>query len=65
MSATIDIRENAPTASLLKNAIVAFFNLAKCEAKLRTARKITPTSRGYFVIASMRCNSLLIQSTGC
>ena len=26
---------------LLKNAIVAFFNLARCRAKLRTARKIT------------------------
>jgi hypothetical protein len=25
----------------LKYAIVAYFNLAKCEAKLRTARKIT------------------------
>ena len=28
-------------SSLLKNAVVAFFNLTKCEAKLRTARKIT------------------------
>ena len=27
--------------SPLKNAIVALFNLAKCGAKLRTARKIT------------------------
>jgi hypothetical protein len=26
---------------LLKNAILAFFNLAQCEAELRTARKIT------------------------
>jgi hypothetical protein len=25
----------------LKNAFLAFFNLAKCRAKLRTARKIT------------------------
>ena len=28
-------------SSLLKNAVVAYFNLAKCEAKLRTARRIT------------------------
>jgi hypothetical protein len=40
--------------SLLKKAVVAFFNLAKCGAKLRTARKITPARRGYFAIASMR-----------
>ena len=30
-----------PASRPLKNALVAFFNLAKCEAKLRTARKIT------------------------
>ena len=29
------------SSSPLKNAVVAFFNLAKCAAKLRTARKIT------------------------
>jgi hypothetical protein len=31
----------AKPSSPLKFAIVAYFNLAKCEAKLRTARKIT------------------------
>jgi hypothetical protein len=34
-------QHDTPTGSLLKNAVVAFFNLAKCGAKLRTARKIT------------------------
>jgi hypothetical protein len=33
--------------NLLKNAVLAFFNLAKCGAKLRTARKITPARRDY------------------
>ena len=32
--------EDGRTSSLLKNAVVAFFNLAKCGAKLCTARKI-------------------------
>ena len=36
----IDIATIYPSC-LLKNAIVAFFNLAKCRAKLRTARRIT------------------------
>ena len=51
-------------SSLLKNALVAFFNLAKCGAKLRTEAQNNDLRR-YFVIASMRCRSLLIKSTGC
>ena len=35
------VLDTARLSSLLKNALVAFFNLAKRGAKLRTARKIT------------------------
>jgi hypothetical protein len=38
---TIEIWTHFGANSPLKNAVVAFFNLAKCGAKLRTARKIT------------------------
>ena len=39
--ATDDAYPELRANSLLKNAVVAYFNLAKCEAKLRTARRIT------------------------
>jgi hypothetical protein len=48
----------------LKNAVVAFFNLAKCRAKLRTEAQNIALRR-YFVIASVRSSSLSIESTGC
>jgi hypothetical protein len=48
----------------LKSAFVAFFNLASCGAKLRTAAQ-NSDERRYFVIASVRCHSLLNFSTGC
>ena len=58
--------------SPLKNAL-ASFNLAKCGAKLRTEAQYNDLRRStqrlstgrYFVIASMRCRSLLSKSTGC
>ncbi len=53
-----------PLNSLLKNAVLAFFNLAKCEAKLLTAAQNNDLRRNS-VIASMRCSSLLSASTGC
>jgi hypothetical protein len=37
----------------LKNAIVAFFNLAKCGAKLRTEAQNNDLRR-YFAIATVR-----------
>ena len=40
-------------SSPLKDAIVAFFNLAKCGAKLRTEAQNNDLRR-YFVIASVR-----------
>jgi len=46
----------------LKNAFVAFFNLAKCEAKLDGSQN--NDLRRYFVIASMRCRSPSNNSTG-
>jgi hypothetical protein len=46
----------------LKNAVVAFFNLAKCEAKLRTEAQNNDLRR-HFVIASMRRRSLSNSST--
>jgi hypothetical protein len=50
------------SSSLLKNAVVAFFNLAKCEAKLRTEAQNNDLRR-HFVIASMRRRSLSNSST--
>jgi hypothetical protein len=50
-----------PARSPLKNAVVAFFNLAKCGAKLRTKSQNNDLRR-HFVIASMRWRS---PSTGC
>jgi len=52
-SATFSVRKpkSAAATNLLKNAIVAFFNLAKCGAKPRTARKIA-TYR-HFAITSV------------
>ena len=41
------------SSSTLKNAFVAFFNLAKCGAKLRTARKITTSSLFWHRIHAM------------
>ncbi len=54
-----DLQETLPAGdvqdnSLLKNAVVAFFNVAKCEAKLRTEAQNNDLRR-YSVIASMRC----------
>jgi hypothetical protein len=40
-------------SSLLKNAVLAFFNLAKCGAKRRTEAQ-NHDLRRYFAIASMR-----------
>jgi hypothetical protein len=57
-------RANRPASGLLKNAVVAFFNLTKCGAKLRTKAQNNDLRR-YFVIASMRCRSPLNKSTGC
>jgi len=51
-------------ASLLKKAIVAFFNLAKCRAKLRTEAQNNDLRR-YSVIASLRWRNQLSKSTGC
>jgi hypothetical protein len=39
--------------SPLKNTLVAFFNLAKCRAELRTARKITTC---FVILASHPCD---------
>jgi len=47
----------------LKKTIVAFFNLAKCGAKLRTEAQNNDLRR-YFVIASLRWRSLSSKSTG-
>jgi hypothetical protein len=49
--------------SLLKNALVAFFNLAESGAKLLSAGKIT-TCVAIFSIASVRWRSQLNTSTG-
>ncbi len=51
-------------SSPLKNAVVAFFNLAKCKAKLRTEAQNNDLRRN-FVIASVRCHSPSNSSTGC
>jgi len=48
----------------LKHAILAFFNLAKRLAKLRTEAQNNDLHR-YFDIAFLRCRSLLNISTGC
>src|SRR5262249_23790211 len=47
----------------LKNAIMTFFNLAKCGAKLRTEAQNIDVRR-YFGIASLRCSSPSKKSTG-
>jgi hypothetical protein len=53
----MDVREREVPVlwpiSLLKNAVVALFNLAKCGAKLRTEAQNNDLRR-YFGIASMR-----------
>ena len=38
---TVRCKSSRPSSSPLKNALLAFFNLAKLAAKLLTARKIT------------------------
>ena len=51
-------------ASLLKNTIQVFFNLAKLRAKLFAARKTT-TYVAVLTSASLRCSNPSSQSTDC
>jgi hypothetical protein len=47
------------TSSLLKDAVLAFFNLAKRRAKLASARKTSVFSNARFGVASLRRRSPL------
>ena len=60
---------HGPPSSPLKNAIVAFFNLAKCGTKSRTARKITTCvailSSHPCDVAARRLNQRMGMKTRC